>query len=122
LRSKPSTALITTTVLAVLIGGVIPFTPLAQTCKLDRSIFILLYGSSYWNELINFEALVRYGVISREDLDLFKFADDPDTALTLLKAGVSLEVEESSPAFAKSITTAKPSHRLQTGSRHDDHL
>jgi hypothetical protein len=55
LRSKPSTALITTTVLAVLIGGV---TPLAQTRKLDRRILILLYGSSYWNELINFEALV----------------------------------------------------------------
>jgi uncharacterized protein (TIGR00730 family) len=80
---------------------------LAQTRKLDRRIFILLYGSTYWNELINFEALVRYGVISPEDLDLFKFADDPDTALRLLQGGVSLEVEESSPAFAKSITSAQ---------------
>src|SRR6202167_2972310 len=31
---------------------------LAQTKKLDRSIAVLLYGSQYWNEIINFEALV----------------------------------------------------------------
>ena len=61
--------------------------------RTQPAYLILLYGSSYWNELINFEALVRYGVISPEDLDLFKFADDSDTALTLLKGGVSLEVE-----------------------------
>jgi predicted Rossmann-fold nucleotide-binding protein len=105
-----------------LIGGVIPFTPLAQTCKLDRSIFILLYGSSYWNELINFEALVRYGVISREDLDLFKFADDPDTALTLLKAAVSLKVEESPPAFANRSPQLNLRRDCKTGSGHADHL
>jgi len=28
---------------------------LAQTGKLDRSIVILLYGSSYWKEILNFE-------------------------------------------------------------------
>src|SRR5664279_5695440 len=41
---------------------------LAQTRKLDRPIKIVLYGSSYWNEIINFEALVRHGMISPEDL------------------------------------------------------
>jgi len=42
---------------------------LEQTRKLDRSIPVVLYGSSYWKEIINFEALVRHGTISREDLD-----------------------------------------------------
>ena len=78
---------------------------LAQTGKLNRRIYILLYGSTYWKEIINFEALVKHGVISPEDLKLFHFADDPDTALQLLKEGVTLEGDVVSPAFAKSITS-----------------
>src|SRR6185369_4331994 len=53
---------------------------LTQTRKLDRAIPIVLYGSSYWNEIINFEALLRHGVIDRGDLGLFSFADDPHEA------------------------------------------
>lgn len=75
---------------------------LAQTRKLDRRIFILLYGSTYWNELSNFDALVRYGMISPDHLKLFRFADDPESALRLLKDGISEKLEEPSPAFAKS--------------------
>src|SRR5216683_587914 len=61
---------------------------LAQTRKLQSPIPVILYGASYWNEIINFEALVRHGMIEREDLSLFKFADDPATALALLQAGI----------------------------------
>src|SRR5437660_1032260 len=49
---------------------------LSQTQKLAKKITILLYGSAYWKEIINFEALVRYGMIGPEDLNLFEFADD----------------------------------------------
>jgi predicted Rossmann-fold nucleotide-binding protein len=42
---------------------------LMQTRRFGRQIPVVLYGSSYWNEIINFEALVRHGVIDREDLD-----------------------------------------------------
>ena len=59
---------------------------LKQTQKLDRPIIVLLYGSQYWKEIINFDALVRHGMISPDDLHLFKFADDPATALDLLGA------------------------------------
>ena len=38
---------------------------LQQTAKLDRKIPMLLYGSDYWREIINFDALVRHGTISR---------------------------------------------------------
>ena len=75
---------------------------LQQTRKLDRSIAVLLYGSEYWNEIINFEALVRHGMISREDLELFKYADDPVTALGLLKAGLAAEPGGATPDFAHS--------------------
>ena len=58
---------------------------LTQTRKLERDIPIVLYGSSYWNEVIDFEAMVRHGVIDESDLRLFSFADDPETALHLLQ-------------------------------------
>jgi uncharacterized protein (TIGR00730 family) len=77
---------------------------LKQTGKLDRPIIILLYGSQYWKEIINFDALVRHGTISPEDLKLFTFADDPATALALLKKGLSTQPEEKLPAFAHSCT------------------
>jgi len=54
---------------------------LAQTRKLGRRIPVLLYGSSYWNEIINFQALMRHGMIGSEDLRLFEFVDDPASAL-----------------------------------------
>ncbi len=78
---------------------------LMQTRKLGRNIPVVLYGSSYWNEIINFNALVRHGMIDREDLSLFQFADDPATALGLLQTGIAAELEEKTPAIAHSRTT-----------------
>ena len=75
---------------------------LAQTRKLARKLPIILYGSSYWNEIINFEALIRHGMISRADLNLFAFADDPAGALKLLQDAVEVGTEEKTPAFAAS--------------------
>jgi uncharacterized protein (TIGR00730 family) len=75
---------------------------LSQTRKLDRPIFLVLYGSAYWRDLVNFEALVKHGMVRREDLELLHWADDPDTALRLLKEGIRLDGGEESPAFAES--------------------
>src|SRR6202790_853455 len=61
---------------------------LAQTQKLAKKILIVLYGSQYWKEIFNFEALVRYGMISPEDLELFQYADDPESAFKLLRDGL----------------------------------
>lgn len=76
---------------------------LEQTKKLDRPIRILLYGSSYWKEVLNFEALARHGMISPEDLALFAFVDDPAEALALLQAWLQPEPARRSPAFAASL-------------------
>jgi len=78
---------------------------LAQTRKLDRNMLILLYGAAYWKEVINFEALVRHGVIAAEDLELFSFVDTPAEALARLQKGIVLEPVAAAPAqpdFAKS--------------------
>ena len=53
---------------------------LSQTQKLAKKITILLYGSSYWKEIVNFDALVKYEMIAPEDLNLFHYADDPESA------------------------------------------
>src|SRR5665811_857058 len=37
---------------------------LQQTRKLAKRMTVLLYGSEYWKEIINFEALVKYGTIA----------------------------------------------------------
>jgi uncharacterized protein (TIGR00730 family) len=81
---------------------------LSQTRKLDREIFILLYGSRYWRDVVDFEALARYGSISREDLALIHVADDVETALRVLKEGIRLAGDGTSPAFAESRTAAYP--------------
>jgi uncharacterized protein (TIGR00730 family) len=75
---------------------------LAQTKKLEREIPILLYGESYWNEIINFKALVRHEVISAEDLNLFTFIDEPAAALAHLQRVLAVNSEEDTPAFAHS--------------------
>ena len=86
---------------------------LTQTQKLAKKITIVLYGSSYWNEIINFQALVKHGVIGEEDLKLFQFADDPETAFAYLKEGLmtyALQPETSeTPAIAYSRNPQKPS-------------
>lgn len=79
---------------------------LVQTKKLNKKVIIVLYGSQFWKEVINFDALVRHGTISPEDLNLFEFADDVDTALRILQDGLlkyHLQPEPETPAIAKSI-------------------
>src|SRR5580700_10256397 len=77
---------------------------LAQTHKLERRIPILLYGESYWKEIINFEALLRHEVISQQDLELFTFIDEPAGALALLQSELETQPEEVTPAFAHSCS------------------
>ncbi len=58
---------------------------LVQTGKVKKKLPIVIYGSEYWNRIVNMENLVKYGVISRADLDLFKYCDTVDEAFTCLK-------------------------------------
>jgi len=81
---------------------------LAQTKKIDRSIPVFLYGSAYWKEVINFDALVRHGTIGADDLKLFEFVDEPRAALQLLKSRLVLDTHPPpGPAFAKSRCRAR---------------
>ena len=80
---------------------------LAQTGKIARRIPVILYGSDYWNEVINFQALVRHGTISSTDLELFEFADDPPSALALLRRGIE-RAEREEPEAPTRVQHAEP--------------
>jgi len=43
---------------------------LLQTRKMKKPLPIVLFGRDYWREVIDFEAMIRYGTISRDDLKL----------------------------------------------------
>jgi len=62
---------------------------LAQTHKLAKPITVVVYGSKYWKDLINFEMLADKGAISPKDLELFQFADTPEEAFKLLVDGLT---------------------------------
>ena len=61
---------------------------LAQTRKLAKKITVVIYGSSYWKSVINLDVLAEKGAIAMKDRDLFQFADTPEQAFALLKAGL----------------------------------
>ncbi len=86
---------------------------LSQTGKLDRRMIVLLYGSAYWNEVVNFPALVRHGMIRAEDLALFQMVDSPSEALDALRRGLATEmapeVAAKTPAIARSVVSRNPS-------------
>jgi uncharacterized protein (TIGR00730 family) len=85
---------------------------LAQTQKLDKELVILLYGSEFWNDVINFPALARNGLISPDDLALFRTVDDVSSAFDILTRELTRlyltpdaslpEAEKRTPAIARS--------------------
>jgi uncharacterized protein (TIGR00730 family) len=62
---------------------------LAQTDKLAKKILVVIYGTEYWNRILNFQAFVDAGAISPEDLNQFKIVDSPDEAFEFLKDGLT---------------------------------
>ena len=52
---------------------------LVQTRK-AKPVPIILFGTAYWKRLVDFDMMVEEGTISKEDLTLFTYTDDPHVA------------------------------------------
>ena len=57
---------------------------LVQTKKTYKPMPIVLYGTEFWKDVLNFDNLIKWGTISEEDLNLFYFCDDVDSAFEYL--------------------------------------
>ncbi|MEZ6015408.1 MAG: LOG family protein [Planctomycetota bacterium] len=57
---------------------------LVQTLKIKKELPIVLFGTQYWNEVLNFDPLIKYGTISPDDVDLFYRTDSVDDAFDYL--------------------------------------
>ena len=49
---------------------------LIQTRKIKKPLPIVLYGKEFWENVVNWDYLVKAGTISAEDLDLFHISDE----------------------------------------------
>ncbi len=57
---------------------------LVQTKKLRKPMAVVLYGKEYWSDVLNLDAMVKWGTIEPADLDLFLFTDSVDEAFAYI--------------------------------------
>ena len=53
---------------------------LVQTKRMTKRMPIVLFGTKYWRDVINFDALVRHGTIDAADVDLMHRTDSVEDA------------------------------------------
>src|SRR5579871_2911809 len=61
---------------------------LLQTGKLPKNSLILIYGRKYWDQVLNFRAITRWGMISPNEYKMLQFADTVDEAFDRIKTGL----------------------------------
>ncbi|HMQ11058.1 MAG TPA: LOG family protein [Oligoflexia bacterium] len=57
---------------------------LMQTQKIKRKIPVVIYGTEYWNDVMNMNAMADWGTISDKDIDLIHFTDTVEDAYQYL--------------------------------------
>jgi len=62
---------------------------LRQTHKVNKPLPTILYGKAYWDNLIDFDYLVKKGMIKKSDVELFHFSDSPQEAFEYIKNEIS---------------------------------
>jgi uncharacterized protein (TIGR00730 family) len=59
---------------------------LAQTQKLSKRLLVILYGTEYWDPILDLEPLAEWGAINEEDKKLLCRVNTPQEAFEELKA------------------------------------
>ena len=68
---------------------------LIQTQKITKPLPIVMYGTDYWDEVLNIEPMVRHGTVSKEDLALFHRSNSVDDAFEYLTSELTRGVLKS---------------------------
>ena len=81
---------------------------LAQTRKLSKKLLVVLYGSEYWDAVLNVKPLVEWGAIEERDLGLLCRVDTAEDAFEALKKHLmthhmvpATKQEDRAPGIAK---------------------
>ncbi|QLH40613.1 MAG: LOG family protein [Defluviicoccus sp.] len=67
---------------------------LVQTGKLKKKLPIVLYGTEFWDQVLNLDALVRLGTVSPGDLSLFHRTDSVDDAFAYITRELTQAIPE----------------------------
>lgn len=90
--------------LVVFPGGFGTFDELFEVLTLKQThrsppLPILLFDEAYWRSIVNFDKLADVGMVTREELKLFEFVDDPEAAWSALeRANLNFPRPFSSPS------------------------
>jgi len=81
---------------------------LVQTDKLSKQIQVILYGSEYWDQVLNLGPMTEWGAIAEADTELLIRANTPQEAFDKLRAHLienhlepRTEQEAAAPGIAK---------------------
>src|SRR6476660_4729616 len=81
---------------------------LAQTDKLSKKLAVVLYGSEYWDQVLNLGPMAEWCAIAEQDLTLLNHADTPTEAFECLRRHFVAhhlppvtQQEEEAPGIAK---------------------
>ena len=83
---------------------------LVQTDKLSKKIGIILYGTDYWNHVLDIRPMAEWGAVAEQDLDLLQRVDTPGEAFERLRTHLithHLEPETPQEAVAPGIAKTK---------------
>lgn len=67
---------------------------LRQTRKITKPLPMVLFGSEYWNDVINIEKLIEWGTISENDRELLHHTDSVDDAFHFLTTALDSTEKE----------------------------
>jgi uncharacterized protein (TIGR00730 family) len=62
---------------------------LLQTRKMRKRMPIVLFGTSYWDKIVNFDALIEHGTIDAHDVELFHRTNSVDETFDYLTKALS---------------------------------
>jgi len=66
---------------------------LVQTQKFSKNVAICLYGTEYWDKVLDMQPMVDFGTISAEDLNLFHRTNDVDDAFEFITTSLMKQVD-----------------------------
>ena len=67
---------------------------LVQTGKITYHLPIVMYGSEYWNRVLNLKHIADEGMIAPTDLQLIRYCDSPEDAFEYLKTSLLASVNQ----------------------------